>query len=337
MKKILFLLSAVVFGFALIFSACEGPEGPPGADGTDGKDANATCLQCHDESTDLVATQTQWAASGHATGSTFERNTEDCASCHTAEGFAAKLESGSWDNGTMSDPSPHTCRSCHLIHESYTTDDYELVFADPFAPIMDATAEIDLGAGNLCAQCHQGRDPGDMTGDTFEITSAYWGVHHGPQGNIAAGMGAYDFGTPYSSNNVHSSITDACVTCHMADPYGNQAGGHTFNMTYMYHGHAAVLDAGCVACHDHDTDPANDKVEALKAEIQPKIDELASLLLGIGILADDLGHAVPGTWPTDQAGALLNYLMILEDRSVGTHNPAYVEAVLDASIAAMAK
>lgn len=322
-----------LLGFAAMLGmvtliGCEGPEGPAGADGIDGADGDQNCITCHNENADLDAKQIQWAASGHATGSTFERNTEDCASCHTQQGFQERLLTGEMDNGEVIDPAPHTCRSCHNIHQDYAATDFSLANNDVAATsLIDGTTSFDFGNGSLCAYCHQGRDPGDMTGTEFAVTSPYWGVHHGPQANIYSGTGAYDFGTPYSVTNKHASLTDACVDCHMAEPYGSQAGGHTFNMTYEYHGSNAVWDAGCVECHSD----VHSKIDELTAEVQPKLEEIATLLIADSLLSDS-DQAVPGTYATDDAGALMNYLMINEDRSMGVHNPDYVNAVLDATL-----
>ena len=71
------------------------------------------------------------------------------------------------------------------------------------------------------------------------------------QGIMLAGTGGVEFaGTATYGNSPHTTaITDACVTCHMAEAYGSQAGGHTWNMTYDYHGQETLNDAACQTCH----------------------------------------------------------------------------------------
>ena len=87
--KLLSLLTVLLF----MFSSCEGPMGPagadgaPGADGEDGMDANATCTLCHANDQVINAKMAQWAVSTHATGGNAERNSYDCAPCHTSQGF----------------------------------------------------------------------------------------------------------------------------------------------------------------------------------------------------------------------------------------------------------
>ncbi len=52
---------------------------------------------------------------------------------------------------------------------------------------------------------------------------------------------------------------------------------------------------------------------------------------------DATEHAVPGTYSSARAGALWNYLTVLEDRSDGVHNPKYAKDLLQAAIDALKK
>ncbi len=332
MKKIniMFLLSSVllVTGLvALTLSGCtkEGPEGPPG------EDANATCGQCHDVSDEIHAIQVQYGASTHAMGSTFERNGSDCAVCHTSQGFGEFIETGSMTTANDIDhPTNVNCRTCHKIHTSYTAADYDLTYDAAITAVIDG-ATIDMGDGNLCAACHQARLPSplpEMGGGDVTVTSPYWGVHHGPQSNLMYGSGGYEFtgsaSYPTPGAHAHYEIEDGCITCHMASPYGAQAGGHTWNASYLYHGQTHDLIAGCTSCHS--TLESFD-YNGAQTDIQALIDDVGAELLTLGLIDED-NHIVPGTHTADDAGAVLNYLYILEDRSLGIHNPAYAEALL---------
>ena len=55
-------------------------------------------------------------------------------------------------------------------------------------------------------------------------------------------------------------------------------------------------------------------------------------LIAAGIMTEAGGSAVTGTYPSNVAGARMNYQMCLEDRSKGVHNPKYVKALLTNSI-----
>jgi hypothetical protein len=101
-------------------------------------------------------------------------------------------------------------------------------------------------------------------------------------------------------------------------------------MTYEYHGGDTDNIAGCTGtgCHSSVSDF---DVNGVQTAVEAKIVTLRGLLVGIGIL-DATDHSVPGTYPANEASALFNFLMVLEDRSNGVHNPAYVIDLLDDTI-----
>lgn len=291
-----------------------------------------TCHTDHDFGDEVRAIEVQWAASVHATGGNFERNTAPCSKCHTNEGFKAFLASG--DPGNPTNPSPIGCFTCHAPH---TNSNFSLRTEAPVA--LEQGGTFDMGAGNLCANCHQARTPNPpIVGDSITITSAYWGPHHGPQASTLSGNGAYVFTGATYGNAAHTSvITEGCPTCHMADPYGAQAGGHTFNMTYDYHGSETDLTKGCTQCHGT---LADFNYHNVQDSVQTLLDSLRSSLINAGILnSSDLANVPYGgslTITSDSAGALYNYLMFFADRSNGVHNADYVMDALNASINIMA-
>ncbi|NOY51261.1 MAG: hypothetical protein GXO88_11970 [Chlorobi bacterium] len=337
-----FLLSIVFVMGMMVSCTKEGPagkDGAPGKDGEDGingQDGTATCVQCHDNSQVKFAKTLQWEASVHATGGNFERNDADCAACHTSQGFLQRMANGTMEaDGTVENPNPQNCYTCHNIHSTYTPDDWGFTYNAPVKLwINDET--VDFGKGNLCINCHQARIPDPFPvvgGSDVEIGSPYWGAHHGPQGLILGGTGAFEIGDGYS-NGLHTTlVTDGCVTCHMATAYGTQAGGHTMNITYMYHGHEVINTAGCISCHT-DASALNDKIEATQTEFDELLATLGDLLIAQGIM-DENFRAIPGTMTATQAGVLMNFNMVREDGSHGVHNGNYVRAILNNSIAAM--
>jgi hypothetical protein len=322
-------LTAVSF---LIFG-CEGDEGPAGPEGT------ASCVQCHNDDTEIVAISAQWDNSTHATGGNFERNSSSCSRCHTSEGFVAYLDTG--EGGTPENPSAIGCFTCHQPHTNYN---FDLRISE--AVVLDeGGATYDKNASNLCANCHQSRvaSPAIPESGTIEITDIRWGPHHGPQANILSGNAAYEFaGESYDTDHAHyiSDDSEGCVTCHMALPFGAQAGGHTWNMTYEYHGSEEDHIVGCetVGCHstleDFNYHEIQDSVVVL-------IEALRTVLLDGGILdPDDPDYAlVPEggslTLTVTEAGALYNFQLFREDRSNGIHNPDLAFNALNASITAM--
>ena len=190
---------------------------------------------------------------------------------------------------------------------------------------------IDLGKANLCASCHQPRWAyaiPEVGGDDVEVTSIRYGPHHGPQSTMLTGLAGYG---EFKGSSVHASVPDGCVTCHMAEPYGKQAGGHTFSLEYEYHGHEVPLLAGCEMCHG---DIESFDHNGLQTEVQALMDEAKALLMAQGLLGED-DYAVAGTYTSAQAGALWNYRTVLEDRSLGVHNPQFTKALLQTAIDAL--
>jgi len=329
-----------------IFASCtkEGPAGPPGKNGEDGingTDGTATCGQCHDNSQAIEARINQWEHSVHATGGNYERNTGECATCHTSQGFLGNLD-GTYDwtaDGAMiSNPNPINCYTCHQIHSTYTAADLAYTVTDPVELRNTGGQTHDFGKGNLCASCHQGRtvDPFPVpNGADVVVDNTRWGIHHGPQSNFIAGMGLFEVGSGYS-NSAHSTITNACVQCHMAEAYGSQAGGHTWNMTYSSHGSVELNTAGCLVsgCHADAATVIGD-FEDLETEVDTLLAQLQVLLTDKGIYNPGTGLANTGTYSANVAGAYLNWEAVEQDRSHGAHNPAYIKKLLNNSIAAL--
>ncbi|MCF8308492.1 MAG: hypothetical protein K9I68_05730 [Bacteroidales bacterium] len=328
------IIMGVIVTTAILISGCtkEGPQGPPGEDG---EDASSQCGTCHDVSTEIQAKEVQWASSKHKTGGNFERNASYCAGCHTSEGFIDVIENGNTSmvaSESPTNPSPIGCKTCHQIHQTYTPQDYQLTTSEPVDLIV-GDEPADMGKGNVCANCHQARDPEPLPqpgGGDVAIESPYWGPHHGTQTNMIAAQGGVEFEGDYDySTGPHSDMEGGCVTCHMSDPYGDQAGGHNMSMTYAYHGHDAPLTSGCTQCHegeDFDFNYGN-----VQTETEELLAELETKLIEQGIM-DEEDHAIPGTYSATEAGALYNYLFVMEDSSAGVHNSNYSEALLKNSI-----
>jgi hypothetical protein len=370
------LLGLTAFATLMLFAACEGPEGPQGpagqdgqdgVDGVDGVNAAETCSDCHADDTYLLAKQVQYNASQHAMGSTFARVDPECATCHTHEGFVDALISGAEEStAAAAESSPVNCRTCHLVHDTFSATDMALRTTAPVQLRMN-DEEVDFSDGNVCARCHQ-PPPGDweaLQGETVVIAHPYWGPHHGPVAALLGGTGGYEYdGVTYASSAGHQGAEQGCVTCHMATPYGDQAGGHTMNIAYEDDGEIELNLEGCGTgtCHgglptgadedallealelaqaviwdDFQTNPEAEGYGEVDAADSGLLPDLKELLVGIGIM-DETDHSVGNTsisWTPEVAGALWDYLFVLEDWSVGFHNFDYAEDLLESSIAAV--
>ncbi len=324
--SLIIMITGLTFSF---FSSCEGPVGPPG------KDANESCNHCHNDEVLVLAAMVQHSNSGHQMGSTFERNGTSCAPCHTHQGYLEVLATGEQSTSSeVTNPLPANCRTCHRIHENFDSTDFALRNPDPVQMWINGT-EVDLESGNQCINCHQARIPNPMPtsdAETVNITSNRWGPHYGVQANMLWGSGAYEVAgsEAYESDGSHLHTSAGCNGCHMAEPFGAFAGGHTFNMTYMYHGRDQDLVSGCTSCHpdieDFDLGDAQSNVMALVNQLETILIDLEYIDPGSGLVN------APLELTPDRAGALLNYYFVKNDGSMGVHNPAYTLALLQNSI-----
>jgi hypothetical protein len=251
------------------------------------------------------------------------------------------MASGSMEaSADISDATPPNCRTCHDIHESYTEEDYALTYTDPVKLWMNDVT-VDYGAGgNTCANCHQPRviSPYPVSGGgNISLTNKRWGPHHGPQAATLWATGAYPIAGsknyPAAGAGKHAEV--GCVACHMVEmpEHGPFAGGHTFNMTYEYHGSGEDAVEACVSCH---TTAEDFDINGVKTEVQTLFDSLEVLLLAKEWIDEDgyvkASSSSPLVLGPDDAGVVLNYRWVLEDKSDGIHNPAYTLAMLQNSI-----
>lgn len=351
--------------FVLVFAGCslfEGPKGPSGADGadgadgtdgingTDGADGHITCLVCHSDE-NLARVQHEFAGSQHSSGDIavgYAGGRSYCYPCHSHEQFVAFTNGLAPHNITS--PSPWKCSTCHNIHTTFEYEDYALRTTEAASTwdggtfLLKGQSMFKIeGNSNLCANCHQSRraepnitNPGEAT---FNITSPHYGPHHGAQANVLAGVGMAEIdGTEtypddYSSGHVGVS----CIGCHMNE------GDHSFEPT---------TDA-CTDCH---AGASSFDINGFQTEIMALLDELKEKLEAKGIIHEEIEeifeldpetgdivqvllsdgyHPVTGTWDMTLVRAFFNWIGLLEDRSYGVHNPGYVKALLENSIAAV--
>ncbi|MDH3457194.1 MAG: hypothetical protein OER90_10170 [Gemmatimonadota bacterium] len=346
----------------------EGPQGPAGPAGPPGVDATANCTQCHVSDVTLFAKQVQYQQSTHRLGGNFERNATSCAICHTHQGFLERVASGAYATAqTIQDPAPINCRTCHQIHTTYTDADYAFTATTPFdlynedyATGNTITKDYGAAAGNLCARCHQARKLSSgvangavpqINGPDVQVTSTRYGTHHGPQAQVLAGVGLYEFsgsetvlGQPTSHGDPAKNVR-LCATCHMATAAGVEYGGHTWRVAFLSNGSKEENVAGCnlSQCHNGAVDDFT-ALGDVQAQILPLLQQLDTLLVNAGIkqiispgytIHDLNARTNTGTYPANIAAAMLNWQLITEDRSLGLHNAPYVRAVLTNTIEAI--
>jgi len=112
----------------------------------------------------------------------------------------------------------------------------------------------------------------------------------------------------------------------VADAY--LMGGHSFNMAWEADENtgACGLNGGC-----HGPVPDFD-ISNVQTDTDSLISVLDGMLQAAGLL-DGTGHPVSGVVTNiDSAGAVWNYLMAHEDRSIGAHNMNYIQSLLKSAI-----
>jgi hypothetical protein len=133
-------------------------------------------------------------------------------------------------------------------------------------------------------------------------------------------LGVGGGGTVTGSPSAHYTMaTDSCVTCHL----GTSA-NHTF----------AANVSTCTACH---ADAKDFDINGTRTAIEEKYNALATALKEAGLL--DANGSPIAAKNTDEAKAfpLWVYGYIMEDGSMGIHNPKYAMDLLDAALAALGK
>ena len=339
-KHLLWLL-LIIPAFALM--GCEGdagPAGPAGPAGTDGMDgANGTsvavCMDCH-TSTGMLQIYLEYGQSHHNDGLYvgYAGGRQSCARCHSKQGYIEYAVNGEVAEN-VTNPAAIDCATCHQVHPS----EWALRLTGPVVWVADegyGDTSVDFGDNsNTCAQCHQSRRPEPNIsdpGDNFEIDSTHYGPHHGAMANVLAATfwAEIEGSMEYPSGSGHWDAGATCVTCHM-ETYTEGTGGHTWWPN---------ID-NCTGCHPGVTDF---DINSRQTNTQALLDELQALLLAQGVIewvAEDEAYE-PVVCPEDvacytmvQAQAFYNWIGLTEDRSLGVHNPRFVEALLTNSIEAL--
>lgn len=328
-KLAIFAVALMAFGAACVKEGPPGKDGANGINGTNGSNGNdgtVTCLACH-SGTIMDQKKAEFAMSEHSVGAiavAYAGGRKDCARCHSSQGFIEYATLGAVV-GDIAKPSPWECATCHGLHTTFKSGDYALrLTSAPVASFSGAAYKFDFkNNSNLCVNCHQTRtqDPNiEKPGTTYKVTSSHWGPHHGPQGNILAGVGFAEIpgSVAYPAPGSAKHFAKACTSCHMA-PFGAKQGGHSLHPSL----------AACNTCHGvTETDFNHGGVQT---DISTKLDQLRVKLLSLGVISKQANGSyliIPGTYPMIQAQAYFNWVGIEEDRSEGVHNPVYVRALL---------
>ena len=346
---------------------CESCHGPANYHSQTGSKLGITrrsepCLQCHaaNAAGGHHALGTYWLTSVHAQLPNGAHTAQTgCYPCHSGSAFVTWIKankSGStvYDTTTVGGQlSPSNdgnvaigCPTCHDPH----TMELRTTKLDSLRNGYLPPANVG-GMGQLCMNCHNSRysvKSKVTTKAPYYGFADRYGPHHNPQADMYYGSNGYQYGdTTLTGLMTHASVTDGCVTCHMAP------GANPGNLTQADHTWSMVDSVGnptlhgllaCQPCHgsisnysdikasaDYD---GNGKIEGFQTEVLGLLAKLKARLPKdstgevITMMADSL--KVKGNQKAVQD--IWNYWFVKEDRSIGVHNPKYAVALLQRAL-----
>ena len=323
-------------------------------------DIVSSCWPCHSTQFEGPSGDfaTGYATSGHANpeyADDLVAFTDEfggsCSACHTSEGFIRANDPAfaTWEfEETENFIGCVTCHDPHLGAEgggneaqlrNLTAEPVVYTFpydtGDPEVPEMDG-----YGTGQLCAQCHHARR--NTTNVQGQITNgnAHFGPHGSPQMDMFIGAGCYEIpGYTYDWEATHQGYSKGCVSCHMVRDVvlHGELQNHAFH-NFRPSNTAEVTEGGasCVDCHGAAPEGDEEFFDFWngQTEVQALLDELAvdfgyadAAAMLAGLDADNLG------WEAWQREAAYAFIFVLNDGSLGVHNPAYAKSLLNNAIA----
>lgn len=305
--------------------------------------ASEMCGSCH--TTSMHPTFEQWSESNHAqvTPSLASRFQEGaslstCGACHSGDYHYLAILMNESVPGDLLEGVPAVdmhaveCAVCHDPHmrtgNAASPDgdrDYQLRYPEVANPIPTNTvaAVQDTSRFNLCGQCHHSR------GTTWTATARP--PHHSLQANAYHGEMPVPDGTNplvLSRVSVHSFTREQCATCHMlrrdfGEEFAPPISDHTFQVDQL-----SCIGSGCHPSMEQ----AIAAQTTLQTEIQARLDDIAARL------------GDPATWEYTSNGgpdaegqealsdeirqARFLYYYVLQDGSLGIHNPDYLRDCL---------
>lgn len=302
------------------------------------------CGKCH--TTDTYPQFPQWQLSAHAVvtavpAADFSKGQllTTCGPCHSGDyRFQTIILGDTVSPDLLKGVAPDkmnaiTCVICHDPHartgNAVNPDDsrdYQLNYPVAVAtPQSNSVAVLTDPIGyNLCGQCHHTR------GSTWTATDR--SPHPSIQSNVYIGdmpMPAGEENSPLVPNtrSVHRFVPAQCATCHMfVEPSPSQFAPPIASHTLLIDLNACSSATGC---HPSPASADADRL-ALQNEVQTRLNNIAARLGPIS----EWGYSQEGG-PADQSGisdtvkkTRFLYYYVLNDRSLGVHNPEYVDEML---------
>lgn len=307
----------------------------------------SVCLQCHDAPTHHNVGQ-YWKASSHATMplSGAEASRSSCYPCHNPSSFvayAANKKSPDYSRVVVTESI--SCQVCHDPHSAANPGQLRTVSLDSLANGYRVPAGVG-GTGQLCMNCHRGRENAmtRIANQKIKWADRFY-PHYGTQGDMFLGANAYDFGLNLTGMGTHQGLENGCVTCHMAFRVTNpdhemsmdSSGVDKVTACRQCHGNIQSFE-DIQAAYDYD---GNGKIESVQVEIQGLLDQLRAVLPKgsdgepMTTLADFKKDSMSVKNSPNSYPAIWNYYFVKNDKSMGVHNTKYAVAILRASLSTL--
>jgi formate-dependent nitrite reductase cytochrome c552 subunit len=321
-----------------------------------------TCMQCHAANAigGHHALGSYWVTSTHAKLPNGSHTAQTgCYPCHSGSAFitwikAGKASNAPYDTTTVNGQLSPTndgnveigCPTCHDPHTMQLRTTKLDSLRNGYVPPANVG-----GIGQLCMNCHNSRysvKAKVTTKGPFYGFSDRYGPHHNPQADMYFGSNGYTYGdTTLAGLMTHATAADACVTCHMApgaNPGNPTQAGHTWGMVDSVGNPTVSGLLACQPCHgpitkytdiraaaDYD---GNGKIEGVQTEIQGLLAKLKARLPhdATGEVITMLADTGATKFNQKLVGDIWNYWFVMEDRSIGVHNPKYAVALLQKAL-----
>jgi hypothetical protein len=308
----------------------------------------SVCLQCHDAPTHHSVGK-YWKESTHSTMelSGEEASRPTCYPCHNPSSFVAyTANKRNPDYSRVVVTESISCQVCHDPHRADNPAQLRTVTLDSLMNGYRPPAEVG-GAGQLCMNCHRGRENGPARVESQKKTFRdRFYPHYAPQADMFLGSNAYDFGLDLSGMGTHHGVEDACVTCHMT------MRGFSIDHSMSMDSSGVDKVAACKQCHgsriesfediqagfDYDGDG---RTESAVAEVEGLLAQLKAVLPKgadgepIDMVADFRKDSANFVSNPNNYAAVWNYYFVKNDGSKGIHNTKYAVAILRASLSTL--
>ena len=282
-----------------------------------------TCTTCHSRGTSPESAVGDWHPTGHAAQANMQGDEWALGGHINALSSLQEVEDA-----------PETCLACHSQDASYRQRLIALVDdGDREGNMPEALTLSTAQEGVTCQTCH---NPHSEDGHAFNLRQAapeqcaschsnnafsqeHEGIHH-PTQEMYEGVALIEGIPAVVGAHYTASERVECVTCHMprvplAEGAGLTRASHTFQPVMPAEGLPATLTDTCSACHSELASPAAlaDLISDIQGDTRARLDEARALV-----------SAETPAWVTQALD------FVEGDGSLGVHNYAYADALLDA-------